>query len=179
MIQEIAAKRYAEAAYLLAQETGKEAAWAEGLRATAALFGDVQAAAMFHNTRVPVEQKQQLIEKALAGVDPLVLNMARLLLRRARTDLGPQIAEAFQEILDEARGVSHATVTTAVPLSGDDMNAVEKRLGEITGGQVVVESRVDESILGGLIVRIGDRLIDGSTRSKLLALKRQLEGARA
>ena len=177
MIQEVAAKRYAEAAYLLAKENGTEAAWADGLRGLAALFGDAQAQALFHNTRVPVEQKAQLVEKALAGVDPLVLNMARLLLRRARTDLGPQIAEAYQEILDGARGVSHATVTTAVSLSGDDLKAVQRRLAEITGGEVVVTPQVDETILGGLVVRIGDRLIDGSTKSRLLALKRRLAGA--
>jgi len=176
VIQEVAAKRYAEAAYLLAREEHKEDAWAEGLRALAALFGDAQAAAIFQNVRIPLQRKQELLEKALEGVDPLVLNLARLLLRRGRTSLGPQIAEAYQELLDEARGISHATVTTAVPLTDGDVEAIQRRLQEITGGEVTVETRVDEGILGGLVARIGDRLIDGSTRSKLLQLKRQLEG---
>ncbi|MDO8615128.1 MAG: ATP synthase F1 subunit delta [Dehalococcoidia bacterium] len=179
MIQEVAAKRYAEAAYLIAREDGKEEAWAEGLRAMAALFGDAGARALLQNTRVPVDQKAQLVEAALKGVDPLVLNLARLLLRRGRTALGPQIAEAYQELLDAAKGVSHAAVTTAVPLSPEDLKAVERRLSELTGGPVIVTPAVDESILGGLVVRIGDRLIDGSTKSRLQALKRQLEGARA
>lgn len=179
MIRDVAAKRYAEAAYLIARQDGKEDAWSEGLSAVAALFGDEQAEALFANTRVTQGAKLQIVEKALAGVDPLVLDLARLLLLRGRTSLGPQIAEAFQELIDAARGVSHATVTSAVPLSKDDERAVERRLREITGGTVVVETRVDQSILGGLVVRIGDRLIDGSTMSKLRALKRQLEGARA
>lgn len=177
MIRDIAAKRYAEGAYLIAREEGTENAWSEGLQSLAALFGDPQAQAMFENTRVPGADKLQLIEKSLEGADQLVTNLARILLRRNRTALGPQIAEAFQELVDEARGVSHATVTSAVPLTEDDVQSVEQRLKEITGGDVVVETEVDERILGGMIVRIGDRLIDGSTKSKLQALKRQLAGA--
>ena len=179
MIQQIAAKRYAEAALLLARESGNEEAWSAGLQTMSALFGDPQARAVLENARVPLADKLKLVEAALAGVDPLVLNLARLLLRRRRTTLGPQIAEAFQELLDEERGISHAVVTTAVPLSEEDVKAVTRRLSELTGRQVIVETRVDEGLLGGLVARIGDRLIDGSTRSRLAALKRQLEGARA
>jgi F-type H+-transporting ATPase subunit delta len=179
MIRDIAAKRYAEAAYLLAREEGKVDQWSAGLAAMSALFGDKQARMLFENRRVPMAQKQQLVERALAGVDPLVLNLARLLLRRGRTSLGPQIADTFQELVQESKGISHATVTSAVPLTPDDQRAVTQRLRELTGGEVVLEMAVDESILGGLVVRIGDRLIDGSTKSRLLALKRRLAGATA
>lgn len=178
MIQEVAAKRYAEAAYLIARQDGNEDAWAAGLSAMGTLFGDPQAEALFESSRVPVAEKLKLIDSALAGADPLVLNLARLLLRRRRTNLGPQIAEAYQELLDAAKGVSHAMVTTAVPLSDADLKAVEKRLGEVTGGEVIVKTQVDEGILGGLVVRIGDHLIDGSTRSRLEALRKKLAGAR-
>lgn len=176
MRTQVAARRYAEAAFLLAREEGAEDSWAEGLEALAALCADPQAEAFFSNTRVPLADKQRLLETALAGANPLVLNLGRLLIRRGKTGLAPQIATAYREILDKARGVSHALVTAAVPLTPDDVQAIEKRLAEITGGKVVVETEVDESILGGLIVRIGDRLIDGSTRSRLQELKRQLAG---
>ncbi len=176
MIREVAATRYAEAAFLIAHEEKKEDAWSVGLAAMAALFGDPPAQAFLTNTRVPVARKLQMVETALSGVDPLVLNLARLLLRRGRTALGPQIAEAYQELADAGRGVSHALVTSAVALSSDDVQAVEKRLGEMTGGQVIVKTEVDESILGGLVVRIGDRLIDGSTRSRLRALRSAIGG---
>jgi len=179
VIRDVAAKRYAEAAYLLARERGNEEAWSAGLAAMAALFGDDRAQPLFESTLVPPSQKLALVERALAGVDPLVLNLARLLVRRRRNSLGPQIAEAFEELIDQAKGISHATVTSAVPLPPEDRRAVEQKLREITGGQVVLETEVDESILGGLVVRIGDRLIDGSTRSRLIALKQRLEGARA
>ena len=124
------------------------------------------------------EEKQKLVEDALAGADPLVLSLAHLLLRRGRTALGPQIAEAYEEMLDEAKGIAHALVTSAIPLSEEDVTTVIRRLSEITGQEVAVETEVDENILGGLVVRIGDRLIDGSTKSRLEALKHQLSGAR-
>lgn len=178
VIRDVAAKRYAEAAYLIAREDGTQAAWLEGLSAMATLFGDPQAQSFFENSRVSAAEKGGLLEKALAGADPLVLNLARLLLRRGKTALGPQLKEAFQELIDEAQGIAHATVTSAVPLSQEDAKAVTQKLTEITRGPVIVKTEVDESILGGLVVRIGDRLIDGSTKSKLIALKQQLAGTR-
>jgi F-type H+-transporting ATPase subunit delta len=98
---------------------------------------------------------------------------------RGRTALAPQVAEAFQELVDAERGIAHAVVTTAVPLSEGEREAVAKRLGEIAGRQVLVETEVDVGIIGGLIARIGDKLIDGSTRSQLAALRRRLREARA
>ena len=178
MIREVAAKRYAEAAYLIAQQEGTEDAWIEGLQVMAVLFGDEQGQALMENRRVDGAAKLQLIEKSLEGADPLVVNLARILLRRNRTSLGPQITEAFQELVDEAKGVAHARITSAVTLTGDDQTSVQKRLETLTGGEVVMELEVDESIIGGIIVRIGDRLIDGSTRSRLQALKQELAGAR-
>ena len=108
-----------------------------------------------------------------------MLNLARILVHRGRTALAAQIAEAFQELADAARGIAHAEVTTAVPLSEGEAKAVAEKLAEITGKQVVVQTRVDEGIIGGLVARIGDRLIDGSTRSRLAALRCRLQEARA
>lgn len=176
MIREIAAKRYAEAVYLLASEDGKEEAWSTGLQSLSALFGDPEAQSLLENPRMPRERKLEVVEKGLAGADPLTLNLARLLLRRGRVSLGPQIAEAYQELLDQARGVAHATVTSAVPLTADETSDVQTKLSEMAGGPVLVKTQVDENILGGLIVRIGDRLIDGSTRSRLQALKTAIGG---
>jgi F-type H+-transporting ATPase subunit delta len=176
VVPEPAARRYAEAAYLIALEAKREDAWRDGLQSIAELFGDPAAQRFFADGSVRAEAKQELVEKSLAGLDKDVLNLARLLLRRGRTALGPQIAQAYQEILDRAKGISQATVTSAVPLNQGELAAVERKLEELTGGAVVVQTAVDENILGGLIVRIGDRLIDGSTRSRLVALKQRVAG---
>ena len=127
MIQDVAAKRYAEAAYLIARQDGTEAVWLEGLTALAGL-GTEEAQVFLQDSQVPAQRKAELLESALKGVDPLVLNLARLLLRRKKTGIAPQIREAFQGLLDEANGISHATVTSAVPLSGDELKAVTDKL---------------------------------------------------
>lgn len=179
MIREIAARRYGEAAFQIARDGGTEERWSEGLSLMAAVFSDSEIAALMQEARISAADKMGLAEKALAGIDPLVLNLARLLVHRGRTALASQIAEAFQELADAERGIAHALVTTAVPLSDDETRAVAEKLSEISDKQVVVETQVDERIIGGLVARIGDRLIDGSTRSRLLALKRRLREARA
>ncbi|MCH7577264.1 MAG: ATP synthase F1 subunit delta [Chloroflexi bacterium] len=179
MIREIAARRYGEAAFQIARDGGTEERWSEGLSLMAAIFSDSEIAALMQEARISTADKMGLAEKALAGVDPLVLNLARLLVHRGRTALASQIAEAFQELVDAERGIAHALVTTAVPLSDDETRAVAEKLSEISDQQVVVETQVDERIIGGLVARIGDKLIDGSTRSRLLALKRRLREARA
>jgi F-type H+-transporting ATPase subunit delta len=179
MIPEPAARRYADAALLIAREDGMKEAWSQGLQAIAALYGDAQAQKFLASTHVPPHRKQELVEKALAGVEQKVLNLALMLLRRRRTELGPQIAQAYQELLDRERGVYHALVTSAVPLADAELAEVREKLRNLAGGPVEVETAVDESIIGGLIVRIGDRLIDGSTRSRLAALKQKIAGARA
>ncbi len=179
MIREIVARRYGEAAFQIARDGGTEERWSEGLSLMAAVFSDSEIAALMQEARISTADKMGLAEKALAGVDPLVLNLARLLVHRGRTALAPQIAEAFQELVDAERGIAHALVTTAVPLSDDEARAVAEKLSQISDQQVVVETQVDERIIGGLVARIGDKLIDGSTRSRLLALKRRLREARA
>ena len=179
MIREIAARRYAEASFLIAHEQGTEERWSEGLALMAAVFSDPEIVAVMQEARVPGADKMRLAEGALQDVDPLVLNLARLLVHRGRTALAPQIAEAFQELTDAERGIAHAVVTTAVPLSDAETREVAEKLSEISGKQVVVEAQVDEGIIGGLVARIGDKLIDGSTRSHLTALKRRLQEARA
>jgi len=179
VIREIAARRYAEAAFEIAREAGTEQRWSEGLSLVAAVFSNPEMAAVMQEARIPTANKVAAAENTLAGVDPLVLNLARLLIDRGRTALASQIAEAFQELADARRGIAHAQVTTAVPLSEGEAKAVAEKLGEITGKEVVVEMRVDEEVIGGLVARIGDKLIDGSTHSRLAALKRRLEEARA
>lgn len=179
MIREIVARRYGEAAFQIARDSGAEERWSEGISLMAAVFSYPEMAALMQEARVSTADKIAAVERSLPGVDPLVLNLALLLVHRGRTALAPQIAEAFQELLDAERGIAHAMVTTAVPLSGGEAKAVAEKLSEISGKQVVVESQVDEGIIGGLVARTGDKLIDGSTRSRLIALKRRLREARA
>lgn len=177
--QTLSARRYAEAVLALATDDGAMVGWSGDLRTIADAISEPDIAGIVRSGRVPKSEKMRLLEAALAGeVSPLAMNLVRLLAERNKLPLARDIQVAFQEMVDERRGVAHATVTTAVQLGDDERNAIAAKLSSMTGKQVDVTPVVDESILGGIVARIGDQLIDGSTRTRLIALKRRLEGAR-
>ena len=173
---EVAAKRYAQAAFDIAREKDELDRWVEDLRVIADLAAQPGVTEVLASSRVPFEGKERLLRSGLADVSPLALNLARLLVQKGRIALAQQVREEYQRLLDEHRGMSHAVVFTAVPLSADEERAVAQRLRELTGKEIVLERQVEPEILGGLVARVGDRLIDGSTRTRLLELRRQLAG---
>jgi len=177
VLREPAAKRYAQAAFELAREKGDLDAWQRDLGTLATALQAPGAAVFLASRQVPDEAKQDALRRIIGEPAPLVWNLLRLLTERNRLPLLPQIIEAYQSLVDEERGIAHAQVITAVPVSDEERSAIARRLSELTGKQVQVEAHQDPEILGGLVARIGDQLIDGSTRTKLTALKRQLEGS--
>jgi F-type H+-transporting ATPase subunit delta len=84
------------------------------------------------------------------------------------------IAGEYRRLLDSHRGIERAEVMTAVPLDDEDRQKLAERLGAITGKKITVEAEVDPGLVGGFAARIGGKLLDGSTRRKLVALKREL-----
>jgi F-type H+-transporting ATPase subunit delta len=174
---EAAARRYAQAAFSVALEQGNPERWLADLDALSDLVARVEAAAVLESDRVPDAAKETLLKAALPDADPLVLNLARLLVAKRRIRLAGQVREEFGNLLDAHKGRARATVTTAVPLSDEQKTEIAGKLSRITGKTVSVEEEIDPGIIGGLVARIGDTLIDGSTRSKLVALKRSLQGS--
>ena len=171
---DLAAKRYAQAAFELAVAAGDPAAWAGALDEIAAFMGDAEVRRVLENTRVAREAKQQLIEAAFPELPRLSRNLARLLVRKARTNLAGEIAAEFKRMAEEREGVVHARALTAVELSGEERESLARRLREQTGRQIVLETAVEPGLVGGVVVQIGDRLIDASTRGRLAALRRSL-----
>jgi len=176
---EVAAKRYAQAAFDIARERDELDRWVEDLRAIVDLAAQPGVTEVLASSRVPFDVKEHLLQSGLANIGPLALNLARLLVQKGRIAQAEQVLEEYQRLLDEHRGRAQALVLTAVPLSEDEEKAVAHRLRELTGKEIVLEGRVDPEILGGLVARVGDRLIDGSTRTRLLELRRQLAGETA
>lgn len=172
------ARRYAEAVFDLALEKETLDEWSRDLRSIAGFVGERDVAMVLSSNRVPRNEKERLLEAGLrAEIGPLAMNLVRILNERDKVMQAPDIQQVFQELVDAHRGIAHAVVTTAVPLTDDDQRAVAERLSAITGKRIDVTPVVDESIIGGMVARIGDQLIDGSTRTRLQALKRRLEGA--
>jgi F-type H+-transporting ATPase subunit delta len=174
---DLAAKRYAQAAFEVAQEKGTAPAWSAALDQIGEFMSDPEVAHVLTNTRVLVDAKQRLVETALAGIDALALNLARLLVKKGRTPLAADIATEFKRLTEEQQGISRARAVTAVAMSDAERQALTQRLQEQTGGQVLLETEVDASLIGGLVLQIGDRMIDSSTRARLEALRESLVGA--
>ena len=177
MLRDPAAKRYAQAAFELARDKGELEAWERDLGALPEALAAPRVMPFLSSRQTPARAKEAFLRRIMGEPAPLVWNLMRLLLEKDRLRLLPQIVETFQALLDEERDIAHAQVVTAVPMSDTERAAVARRLSELTGKQVHVETREDPEILGGLVARIGDRLIDGSTKTKLIALKRQLAGS--
>jgi F-type H+-transporting ATPase subunit delta len=171
------ARRYAQAIFDLADEQERFIAWAGDLQTIAGFTGEADVAKILGSARVPRAEKMRLLQAGLNGqISAEAMNLVRILVDHDKISLAADIQDVFRELVDEREGVAHAVVTTAVPLSDDERNAVARRLSAITGKTIDVTPVVDPEIIGGIVARIGDQLIDGSTRARLVALKRSLEG---
>ncbi len=172
-----AARRYAQAAFGIARDTGTIASWRSELNDVATVLTESGLAPILSDARVPIEQRLSMVERTL-DVSPLVLNLAKLLVAKGRAAEGRAVADAFGRLADDHEGIAHAEVTTAVELAPAQLDAIAQQIGQSLGKQVRVTGTVDPGIVGGVVVRVGDKLVDGSVRTRLKRLRRELEGAR-
>jgi F-type H+-transporting ATPase subunit delta len=171
------AKRYAEAVFGIAKDQNSFERWTTELQSIAQVQSDPEVGALLATPAVGMSVKEAFVAKALPDVSVEAMNLVRVLLRRGRFHLAPQISNHFQNLLNEHQGIATAEVTSAIPLTKQEVRALERRLSALTGRQVVVELAVDPSIIGGIVARIGDQLIDASIQGRLEALKKQLATA--
>lgn len=175
MPRQSAARRYAEAAFEVAQRDDSVEAWRRDLDTAAAIVGDERLGRMLANPSIPLEARIDVARKALGSiVGEKALNLVALTLRRGRVEDLPRIAAEFRRLDDDRQGITHATATSATALTPDETRVLKEQLERQTGGTVALELAVDPDLLGGVVVRIGDRLIDGSVRSRLERLRNQL-----
>ncbi len=178
MVVTSAAKRYAQAAFDLAKDQEKLDQWEHDLQAVVDVVQNPEMTVFFENPAVPAEAKQQVIEEVLPQPDQqYTRNFALLLLERDRLSELPGVLEFYHKLVLEDRGIVIAEVTTAIELTPDEQRAVEERLSQILGKTILMRPRVDPSIIGGIVARVGDDLLDGSVATQLTQLKRQMIGA--
>lgn len=170
----VAAKRHAQAVFQLALERGELEKWLEDLKTIATTLSQPQLMAILESPKVHLDEKMELIRRCLPGVSQLALNLVYLLVARRRLRLIDQIASEYQRLVDAYQGLEHAEVTTAIPLDEEDRKRLSERLAGLTGTRIMLSTKVDPNVIGGFVVRIGDRLIDGSTKSKLDSLRKSL-----
>jgi F-type H+-transporting ATPase subunit delta len=171
-----AARRYAEAAFDLAHNEASLEGWAADLRAAAGIAADERIERFIDNPAIPLAEREAAIESALQGkVREPVRRLARVLLRRNRASILPAVCSECDRLLNRERGVVTAHVTSAAPLSDAELDVVRGRIASMHDGATVqLEQQVDEALIGGLTVRVGDQLIDASVRGRLERLRAQL-----
>lgn len=174
---DLGAKRYAQAAFELAREGGNLDEWQIALSEVGEFMGNPEVERVLENTRVSTDAKMNLIDQALGKLPPLPLNLARLLVRKGRSRLAMDIAAEFRQLADESQGIEHARATTAVAMTDAEREALVTRLQAQTGKRIVLETDIDPSLIGGLVLQTGDMMVDASVRARLQALRDRLVGA--
>jgi F-type H+-transporting ATPase subunit delta len=169
-----APRRYAEAAFEIGLRDDSLDTWRRELDSAAATLGTGELEAVLANPATPLNQRVDAATGVFKGLSDPVRNLVLLLLRRGRIEQLPRVASEFARLDDRRTGLIHATATSAAPLNAGERAAIAARLEKLYGGRVDLETNVDPAILGGIVVRIGDRLIDGSVLGRLERLRNQL-----
>lgn len=177
MAKVTSARRHAQAIYQLALENNTLDKWSDELKTITSTLSDDKLIAILQNPKIHFDDKAELIKKVLPELSQYALNFVYLLISRQRLVILQQINGEYQKLIDAHKGLEHAYVTTAVELSREDKEKMAKRIANLTGKKIVLNTQVDADIIGGFVARIGDKLIDGSTRSRLQSLKKQLTTA--
>lgn len=168
------ARRYAEALFQLAERDDAVESWLRQLQDAARALGGDEILRVLVNPAVPLSDRETIVTRSLASTSPQVRNLVLLLLRRGRIELAQRVADEYRRLSNRRAGVTEALVASHAPLELDERRALEGRLQDMTGGTVEVTYGVDEALLGGLLVRLGDRMIDGSVRGRLERLRTRL-----
>jgi F-type H+-transporting ATPase subunit delta len=169
-------RRYAEAAFQLAERDGHVDAWQRDLVLAAGLARDARVARAVDSPAVPFARRRTAVEQLMSrvGASSGARNLALLLARRGRFAILPEVSAEYDALVRESRGVVAAVVTTPEPLSEKELAGVKARIEKIAGAKVELATATDPALLGGLTIRIGDRLIDDSLRGRLERLRGRL-----
>jgi F-type H+-transporting ATPase subunit delta len=168
------ARRYAAGIFQLAEEENAIDTWRAELARLEELLQDDVLVAAFQNPAVGVSRRMQLAQLLKPELRPETENLLRLLVEHYRTGEIHRIRQEFERLADEASGIVHASVATAIELDADDRKRFEQALATKLGRKVTVEFTTDPDIVGGATIQIGDHLIDGTVRTQLARLRQEL-----
>jgi F-type H+-transporting ATPase subunit delta len=169
------ARRYAQAAFDVANEDGNVDQWITDLKTVCdRLESDANVSEYFRDPHAAVDEKVEAVDVVFPGLHPHVANLARELVSRQRVYLMPQVLGEFARMEREARGVADAYVTVARTVSDAQAKTIATELATALGKQVEVHLHVDPSLLGGIVVRVGDQVYDASVANRLQRLRQEL-----
>ncbi len=174
MSVQIVARRYAQAILELGVEQRSLDTLVEEIATVASAWSaSVDLRNAIENPLVAHDAKIAVVGELCAqiGASPTTRNVLRLLVDRRRAKALPYVAQYLRELADARKGVVRAEVTTAAPLGDAYYARLQAQLEKMTGHEVVVDKRTDPSLVAGVVTRIGDRILDGSLRTRLQSLR--------
>ena len=175
MLKGAVARRYAAAIFDIAHKQNTIDRTLEDVQHIAELFSNRKIAFLLREPKVPAQRKEKAVRQALQGkVQPMSLNLTLLLIQRELVDYAPNIAAAFEQLVRDYRNEAVADVTTATQIDKTQTRTIQQALEERTGKTIIVQPHVDPTILGGVIARVGDQVIDGSIRYRLSLLEQNM-----
>ena len=180
MRQKILAKRYAKALFAVGLEEGKN----ENYRETLSVLGDFlrqypEAMDGLTNLLYPMELREKVMAQLISELqaDQFMANFLNLVLQKKRADILPEIATEFQALVDTSQNVSRGRLITASEISGDLQAKVQSTLENITGKKVILTTEIDPAIIGGIVAKVGDLVMDGSIKTQLAGLNESIKGS--
>jgi len=175
----LASHRYAQAMFEIAREAGED----EYVEAQLGALSDALKSApgierSLANPALGPAEKRRIMDRIFTGkgskMDTQLVRFLLLLFQKNRFYLIHDVSAHFRKIADEAQGQGIAEIRSAAPLKPEQRAAIVSRIEKISGKKMVVEATVDESLIGGVIVKVGNKVIDDSARTKLGNLKKEL-----
>ena len=169
------ARRYAEAAFEIAERDDSMEAWLAALEVASERLVRGDAIQLLSNPAVPSEARIEVLGRVLGDdLQGPPRNLLALLIKRGRFELLPAVIAEFTRLYRRREGIVEARVTSATALGEPEIASLRARLEETTGKHIEISQEVDPALLGGVVVRVGDQLIDGSVRSRLERLRTDL-----
>ena len=164
-------KRYAQALFELARESGALPEWDEQLAALSAAAETPEFVTLMEAPEIADDERARALGHVLPDLTDGALNLLHLMARARAVEALPQVYARFRELVDASQGVVRVQVSSAIELTGDDTKRIAEQLSAALGGDVRVTAAVEPEMLGGLVIRVGDRVIDGSARQRLSSLR--------
>ncbi len=175
MLSGAIARRYAEAIFDIAVKQNTLDRTLDDVQEIAKLFAIRKLAYLLREPNIPWKRKEAALRQALESrVLPTSLNLALLVIQRGLVDIMPNIARELNQLVLDYKNEAIAQVTTATPLDAKLKDRVKQALERMTGRTIIMETRVQPAILGGIVARVGDKVIDGSVERRLKMLQQEL-----
>ena len=176
----VLAKRYAKAIFQVGKEENALDDFSNSLSEMASLYAEVpEVVDGLTNPLYPQEVREKVMVELVGAIksSAMISNFLNLLVQKRRANVLPEIAMVFQALVDEERNMCQGTVISASEISGDLNDKIKATLEKITGKQVVVTNKVDPTIIGGIIAKVGDLVLDGSIKTQLKGLEESIKGS--